>query len=42
MVSIGPEDHHDHPARDPRALASGLLPSVGKAPGRGLQVLDHL
>src|SRR5262249_44629439 len=28
MVSIGPEDHHDHPARDPRALASGRLPSV--------------
>jgi len=28
MVSIGPEDHDDHPARDPRALASGRLPSV--------------
>jgi hypothetical protein len=28
MVSVGPEDHHDHPARDPRALASGRLSSV--------------
>src|SRR5439155_7305952 len=28
MVSIGPEDHHDHPARDPRALASGRLSPV--------------
>src|SRR6516165_8922571 len=28
MVSIGPQGHHDHPARDPRALASGRLPPV--------------
>jgi hypothetical protein len=28
MVSIGAQGHHDHPARDPRALASGRLPSV--------------
>src|SRR6059058_4893882 len=36
MVSVGPEDHHyhpardprDHPARDPRALASRRFPSV--------------
>jgi hypothetical protein len=28
MVSIGAEDHHDHPARDSRTLASGRLPSV--------------
>src|SRR5437667_11651940 len=28
LVSIGPEDHHDHPARDPRALASGRLSPV--------------
>ena len=28
MVSIGPQGHHDHPPRDPRALASGWLPSV--------------
>src|SRR6266516_7481822 len=28
MVSVGPEDHHYHPARDPRALASRWLPSV--------------
>ena len=25
---IGPQGHHDHPARDPRALASSWLPSV--------------
>ena len=25
MVSVGPQGHHDHPARDPRALASGRL-----------------
>src|SRR5438876_611775 len=30
MVSIGPQDHHDHPARDPRALASGRLPLGGR------------
>src|SRR5437660_1019128 len=28
MVPIGPQGHHDHPARDSRALASGRLPSV--------------
>ena len=28
MVSIGPQGHHDHPARDPRALASSWLRSV--------------
>src|ERR1700704_2683803 len=28
VVSIGPQGHHDHPPRDPRALASGRLPSV--------------
>src|SRR5712671_4640808 len=28
MVSIGPQGHHHHPARDPRALASGRLPPV--------------
>ena len=28
MVSIGPQGHHDHPARDPRALESSWLPSV--------------
>ena len=28
MVSIGPQGHHDHPARDPRALAPGRLPPV--------------
>jgi hypothetical protein len=28
MVPIGPEGHHDHPARDARVLASGRLPSV--------------
>src|SRR5438132_303830 len=28
MVSVGPEDDHYHPARDPRALASRRLPSV--------------
>jgi hypothetical protein len=28
MVSIGPEGHHDHPARDLRALASGGFPPV--------------
>src|SRR5262249_58228318 len=27
-VSIGPQGHHDYPARDPRALASSRLPSV--------------
>src|SRR5947209_3879740 len=28
MVSVGPQGHHDHPARDARALASSRLPSV--------------
>jgi hypothetical protein len=28
MVSIGPQGHHDRPARDPRALASSWLRSV--------------
>src|SRR5712671_4054652 len=28
MVSVGPQGHHDHPPRDPRALASGRLPPV--------------
>jgi hypothetical protein len=28
MVSIGPQGHHDHPARDSRALAPSRLPSV--------------
>jgi hypothetical protein len=28
MVSIGPQGHHDRPARDPRALASGRLSPV--------------
>src|SRR5438552_10581908 len=28
MVPIGPQGHHDYPARDPGALASGRLPSV--------------
>ena len=28
MVSIGPEDHDDHPARDPRALAPCRLPPL--------------
>jgi len=28
MVSIGPQGHHDHPARDSRTLASSRLPSV--------------
>ena len=28
MVSVGPEDDHYHPARDPRALASRRFPSV--------------
>src|SRR6478736_3575722 len=28
MVSIGPQGHHDHPARDPGAMASSWLPSV--------------
>ena len=28
MVPIGPQGYHDHPARDPGALASGRLPPV--------------
>jgi hypothetical protein len=28
MVSIGSQGYHDHPARDPRALASGGFPPV--------------
>jgi len=28
LVPIGPQGHHDYPARDPGALASGRLPSV--------------
>ena len=28
MVSVSPQGHHDRPARDLRALASGRLPSV--------------
>jgi signal transduction histidine kinase len=28
MVSVGSQGHHDHPARDPPALASSRLPSV--------------
>src|SRR5262245_45535874 len=28
MLSIGPQCHHDHPARDPRTLASSRLSSV--------------
>src|SRR5262249_34583744 len=28
MVPIGPQGHHDHPARDSHTLASGRLPSV--------------
>src|SRR5512132_498149 len=28
MVSISPQGHHDHPARDPGAMASSWLPSV--------------
>src|SRR6266576_2559016 len=28
MVSIGAEDHHDRPARDPRSLAPRRLPPV--------------
>jgi hypothetical protein len=28
MVSSGPQGHHNHPARDPRALASDWLSSL--------------
>src|SRR5262249_32871254 len=28
MVSVGPQDDHDHPARDSRALASSRISSV--------------
>src|SRR5260221_2297131 len=28
MVSIDPQGHHDHPARDPCALAPGRLPAI--------------
>src|SRR2546430_16537350 len=28
MVSIDPQGHHDHPAGDPCALASGRLPAI--------------
>src|SRR3981081_72817 len=28
MASIGPQGHHDHPTRDPRALASRRHPPV--------------
>src|SRR5438874_6659343 len=28
MVSIDPQGHHDHPARDPSALAPGRLPKI--------------
>ena len=28
LISIGAEDHLDHPARDPRALAPGRLPAI--------------
>jgi hypothetical protein len=28
MVSVNPQGHHDHPARDPHALESSRFPSV--------------
>ena len=33
---IGPQGHHDHPARDPRALASSWLPSYWRWKSRSL------